>query len=165
MNNLNFTVSRIVLIGIGATATMDMWLMLLKRIGVPTLNFAMIGRWVGHWRQGQWSHERIASAAPVAGEMALGWLVHYATGVAFAGVLVALCGPPWIASPSLLPALAVGIGSVAAPLLVMQPALGAGIASSRTPTPLRNCLRSLANHTVFGTGLYLAALVIERISQ
>jgi hypothetical protein len=165
MNELPFTLSRVVLIGIGATATMDLWLLLLRRLGVPTLNFAMIGRWVGHWRHGRWAHERIAGAAPVTGETALGWLVHYATGVAFAAVLVALCGPAWIASPSLLPALAMGVGSVAAPLLVMQPALGAGIASSRTATPLRNCLRSLANHTVFGIGLYLAALFFQGISQ
>ena len=64
-----------------------------------------------------------------------------------------------------LPALAVGMGTVAAPLLVMQPAMGAGIASSRTPTPVKNCLRSLANHTVFGAGLYLAAAALQSISR
>ena len=47
--------------------------------------------------------------------------------------------------------------TVAAPWLVMQPAMGAGIASRRTPTPGRNRARSLANHLVFGLGLYLAA--------
>ena len=35
----------------------------------------------------------------------------------------------------------------------------------RTPTPLKNCLRSLANHTVVGLGLYLTALVIALISR
>ena len=47
----------------------------------------------------------------------------------------------------------------------MQPAMGSGFAASRTPTPLKNCLRSLANHTVFGLGLYLSALVIALISR
>ena len=41
----------------------------------------------------------------------------------------------------LLAQLAVGMGTVAAPLLVMQPAMGSGFAASRTPTPLKNCLR------------------------
>jgi hypothetical protein len=147
----------VILIGIGATAVMDAWLMLLKRLGVPTLNFAMIGRWAGHLARGRFAHAAIARSAPVPGELALGWLVHYAVGIAFAALLVAVQGPHWAASPTLLPALAVGMATVAAPLLVMQPAMGAGIASSKTPTPLKNCLRSVANHTVFGLGLYLAA--------
>jgi len=37
-------ITNITLIGIGATAVMDIWLMFLKRIGVQTLNFAFIGR-------------------------------------------------------------------------------------------------------------------------
>jgi hypothetical protein len=153
------------LLGIGATACMDAWLLLLKRLGVPTLNFAFIGRWVGHLLHGQITHAAIAKSAPVRGELAWGWLTHYAVGVAFAGVLLALQGAAWVRSPTLLPALAVGMGTVAAPLLVMQPAMGSGFAASRTPTPLKNCLRSLANHTVFGLGLYLSALVIAWISR
>lgn len=154
-----------VLLGIGATAVMDAWLLLLKRLGVPTLNFAFIGRWVGHLLRGQFAHSAIAKAAPVRGELAWGWLTHYAVGVAFAGVLLSLQGAAWVRSPTLWPALAVGMGTVAAPLLVMQPAMGSGFAASRTPTPLKNCLRSLANHTVFGLGLYLSALVIALISR
>ena len=153
------------LVGVGATAVMDVWLVLLQRLGVPTLNFAFIGRWVGHLLRGQVAHAAIAKAAPVRGELAWGWLTHYAVGVAFAGVLLSLQGAAWVHSPTLLPALAVGMGTVAAPLLVMQPAMGSGFAASRTPTPLKNCLRSLANHTVFGLGLYLSALVIALISR
>lgn len=153
------------LIGIGATAVMDAWLLLLKRLGVPTLNFAFIGRWVGHLFRGQFAHAAIAKAVPIRGELAWGWLTHYAVGMAFATVLVGIQGTDWVRSPTLLPALAVGVCTVAAPLLVMQPAMGSGFAASRTPTPLKNCLRSLANHTVFGFGLYLSALAIALISR
>ena len=153
------------LIGIGATAVMDAWLLLLKHLGVPTLNFAFIGRWVGHLFRGQFAHAAIAKAAPIRGELAWGWLTHYAVGMAFATVLVGIQGADWVRSPTLLPALAVGVCTVAAPLLVMQPAMGSGFAASRTPTPLKNCLRSLANHTVFGFGLYLSALAIALISR
>ena len=153
------------LIGIGATAVMDAWLVLLKSLGVPTLNFAFIGRWVGHLFRGRFAHAAIAKSAPIRGELAWGWITHYAVGVAFAGVLIAINGAAWVRHPTLLPALALGVCTVAAPLLVMQPAMGSGFAASRTPTPLKNCLRSLTNHTVFGLGLYLSALVIALISR
>jgi len=165
MNLWMENLARVAFIGIGATATMDAWLLLLKRVGVPTLNFAFVGRWIVHLARGKWSHDTIARAAPVEGELALGWLTHYIVGIAFAGLLVAIYGVAWTRNPSLLPALSVGMGSVVAPWFVMQPAMGAGIASSRTAVPARNCARSLANHTVFGAGLYIAAVSIEWISR
>ena len=165
MNPLLQQLASIAVVGVGATAVMDLWLALLRQLGVPTLNFAFIGRWAGHLLRGRWKHDAIAKSPSIPGEAALGWLVHYAVGIAFAGLMVAIAGTSWMQSPSLLPALAVGMGTVAAPLLVMQPAMGAGIASSRTPTPVKNCLRSLANHTVFGAGLYLAAAALQSISR
>jgi len=149
-----------VAVGIGATAVMDLWLLLLKARGIPTLNYALLGRWVGHMPHGRWSHDAIAKAWPVRGELALGWAVHYATGIAFALLLAGLVGPGWWQAPTLLPALGLGLGTVVLPFFVMQPAMGAGMASSRTPTPALNRLKSLANHTVFGLGLYVSALVI-----
>lgn len=164
MNPLLLDLARIALIGAGATALMDLWLLLLKRLHIPTLDFGLIGRWAGHVLQGRFAHAAIAKAAPVRGEKALGWLVHYAVGIAFAGVLAGLHGMAWTQDPRLLPALAVGIGSVAAPWFVMQPAMGAGIAASRTPTPWKNRARSLATHAVFGLGLYVAAASITRVA-
>jgi len=165
MNELIEQTARAALVGAGATAVMDLWSLLLARLNLPVPNYAMVGRWAGHWRQGIWAHQAIARAVPVRGERALGWAVHYLTGIAFAALLLALCGPAWAAAPSAGPALAFGMATVAAPLLVMQPAMGAGIASRRTATPALNCLRSLANHTVFGIGLYLAAAAIAWIPR
>ncbi|MBV7540474.1 DUF2938 domain-containing protein [Acidovorax sp. sic0104] len=149
--------ARVAWIGIGATAVLDVWLAALRRMGVTTQPLALIGRWVGHMARGRWCHDGIAKSAPVRGEGALGWLMHYATGVCFAALLVLVTGRNWAAQPTVLPALAAGIATVAAPLLVMQPAMGSGVAASRTATPWRNRLRSVANHAVFGAGLYLAA--------
>jgi hypothetical protein len=157
--------TRVALVGLGATAAMDLWLALLGRIGVPTLNFAMIGRWVGHWPRGVFRHGAIGKAAPVPGELAIGWLTHYATGVAFSSMLVALVGLEWIRSPTPFPALGVGLATIAFPWLLMQPAMGAGVASSKTPTPATNRIRSLVNHAVFGLGLYLSALLLAWISR
>jgi hypothetical protein len=58
----------------------------------------------------------------------------------------------------LLPALSIGIATVVAPHFILQLALGAGIASSKAPRPVIDSIKSLATHTVFGLGLYLAAL-------
>jgi len=165
MNLSPADIARIIVIGVGATATMDVWLLLLQRLGVPTLDFAMIGRWVAHWRSGVFAHEAIGTAPSVGGELALGWLFHYASGVTFAWLLVAIEGVEWARDPSLLPALGVGMATVAAPWLVMQPAMGAGFASSRTPSPFKNRARSLANHAVFGVGLYVAAVLLAWISR
>lgn len=165
MHTFNSSAAHVVFMGIGATAVMDAWLLLLQRLGVPTLNFAMIGRWAGHWGRGTWKHEAIAKAAPVQGELALGWFVHYATGIAFAGLLAGIFGMDWVHHPTLLPAMGVGISTVAAPWLLMQPAMGAGIASSRTPAPAKNRIRSLVNHSIFGLGLYLAAALPAWISR
>jgi hypothetical protein len=151
-------VLRAILIGVGATMVMDVWAFLLRQFGIPSLNFAFLGRWLGHLPQGHWKHESIARATRVRGELLMGWCAHYSLGITFATLLLATFGLKWARSPSLLPALFIGIVTVLAPLLILQPALGAGIASSKTPTPVFNCIKSLVTHTVYGFGLYLAAL-------
>lgn len=155
----------IVLIGVGATAVLDLWLAALKRLGVPTGSFALIGRWVAYMACGRFGHASIAKAEPVSRELAIGWVTHYAVGIAFAAVLVALQGSDWIHQPTFMPAILTGVATVAMPLFVMQPAMGSGFASSKTPTPLKNCARSVANHAVFGIGMYLAAIVIKGFIQ
>jgi hypothetical protein len=158
MTNAGEFVARAVLLGAGATLVMDAWALLLRQTGVRSLDFALLGRWVGHLPEGRWVHEDMARVAPVRGELVLGWCAHYAIGISFAALLLAAFGLTWARSPSLLPALAVGIVTVLGPLFVLQPALGLGVASSNTPAPLFNSLKSLLTHTVFGFGLYLAAL-------
>lgn len=158
MNQRVEFVLRAALIGAGATLVMDAWAFLLRRFGIPSLSFALLGRWIAHLPRGRWIHESIAKAQPVRGELVLGWCAHYAIGIAFSALLLAIFGLAWAHAPSLLPALAIGLVTVVSPLFILQPALGAGIASSRTPRPLFNSAKSLVTHTVFGFGLYLGAL-------
>jgi len=151
-------VLRAFLIGVGATIVMDLWALLLKQFGIASLNFAFLGRWIGHLPRGQWTHEGIAKAAPIRGELWMGWFAHYSIGVTFAVLLLVVYGLEWARKPTVLPALIIGIVTVVAPLFILQPALGAGIASSKTPRPVFNSIKSLITHTVFGLGLFLAAL-------
>lgn len=153
-------VLRVVLIGIGATALSDLWSWLADRaFGLPRPDWAKVGRWIGHFPRGRFVHDNIAVTAPVAGERVIGWVAHYAIGVFFAGLLLAIAGLGWARSPTLFPALIVGVATVAAPSFIMQPAMGVGFASSRTPNPSAARLRSLLTHTIFGVCLYLAAIV------
>jgi len=151
-------VLRAVLIGTGATLLMDLWALMLARFGVPSLNFSLLGRWIGHLSRGHWTHRSIATATPIRGESWIGWGAHYSIGIAFAALLLWVNGVGWARSPSLFPALLVGIVTVVAPLLILQPGMGAGIASSKTPRPVFNSVKSLVTHTIFGLGMYLAAL-------
>jgi hypothetical protein len=153
----------VIMIGVLATALLDGWVAILNRMGVATLPMGLIGRWVGHMGRGRIAHAAIRQAASVRYETTLGWIVHYATGVAFAAVLGAVVGPGWLDAPTPGPALLMGALSVGMPLFIMQPAMGAGFASSRTPTPAKNVVRSVANHLVLGLGFYLAAVVIRAI--
>jgi hypothetical protein len=151
---------RAALIGIGATAVMDLWNAIQKHfLGVPGPSYAMVGRWLGHFPRRRFVHDSIAKAAPVRGELAIGWAAHYAIGIIFAGLLLAVWGLAWARRPTLLPALIVGLATLAAPFLIMQPGMGAGIAASKTPNPSMARLRSLANHATFGIGLYVSALL------
>ncbi|MBA4612663.1 DUF2938 domain-containing protein [Stappia taiwanensis] len=148
-------------IGVGATAFMDLWALLQKRLfGIPALDYRLVGRWIGHFRQGRFSHDAIGKAAPVRREAFLGWTAHYAIGVLFAAVLLFVWEPGWASQPSLAPALIIGLASVLAPFLLMQPGLGAGIAASRTPKPWTARSRSLIAHLSFGIGLYLAGQLL-----
>lgn len=147
-----------IVLGLGATLLMDAWVWLRRRwLGVPGLNYAWIGRWVAYLPRGRFHHSPIAETPPVRGEQAIGIVVHLLTGIAFAGILVGVWGRDWIERPTLAPALVVGVGSVVAPFLLMQPGMGVGIAARNTPHPNRARLHSLLTHTVFGVGLYLTA--------
>ena len=164
MPNLMEFIATAVVLGVAGSAFIDGWSLVLRRqFHVATLDYAILGRWIGYFPRGKFFHTRIAAAPPVPGERPLGWLAHYAIGVTFAGVLLALWGLDWAHSPSILPALIVGIGSVVAPWFIMQPAFGAGIAGAKTANPLSGRLRNLGTHTVYGLGLYVSALAISVI--
>lgn len=47
-----------------------------------TLDYAMLGRWCGHWAKGVWFHPSIQNASAVRGEKLWGWVLHYLAGIA-----------------------------------------------------------------------------------
>ncbi|WP_269792258.1 DUF2938 domain-containing protein [Stenotrophomonas sp. Iso1] len=152
-------VLHVVFVGVVATGVMDIWSMVLRRLGVPTLGYALVGRWLAHALQGRWWHRPIQGSTAIAHERLFGWVAHYALGVVFAFMLCGVAGVHWLRQPTLAPALVFGVASVIVPWCVMQPAMGAGFAAAHTPQPWRARWQSVATHAVFGMGLFMGAWI------
>src|SRR5690348_5878718 len=154
-----------ILIGTAATAFVDLWSLARRRIlGVPLPDYGLVGRWIAWMPRGRFVHRPISGTKSVRGDRVIGWLAHYSIGIGFAATLIAMRGGEWIANPTLLRALAFGVATVAAPFLLMQPGMGAGIAASRTPRPAAARIQSLITHFAFGAGLYASARILGAAS-
>lgn len=151
------------MIGLGATILMDLWAWLLSRLpGQPPVNWAPVGRWFWHLREGRIFHDDIAASAPFAAERAFGWFCHYAVGILYGVIFVMLAGRGWLDHPRFIPAWIFGIVTVGAGWFLLQPGLGLGWAASRLPHPNRVRALNLAAHSVFAIGLYLTAWLIVK---
>lgn len=154
-------VLRILLVGVGATLIMDAGALIRARVfGIASLDYGLVGRWLGHMLQGQFQHAAIGAAPRVRHERLTGWVFHYLTGIVFAMLLVGFKGVEWLSHPTLIPALATGLISVVAPFFILQPAFGLGIAASRTAAPRVARRRSLITHLTFGLGLFVAGWLV-----
>lgn len=151
---------RSAVLGIGATAILDLWALFLKAFfGIPPANWGLVGRWVGHLPQGRFIHDDIGKAAPVENEKAIGWLFHYAVGISFAAALLAIWGLGWARLPTVLPALIVGWVTVGCGWFILQPGMGAGVAASRRANATQIRGLNILGHTVFGLALFGLAML------
>jgi hypothetical protein len=153
---------RSVLIGIGGTAAMDVWAILLNRVfGIPLPNWGLVGRWFCHLTAGKVFHDDIAAAAPWRNELAAGWGAHYAVGIVYAGILLLAAGPGWSAAPTFLPAWILGMVTIGAGWFLLQPGMGAGWAAAKRPNAMQIRGLNIVAHTVFAAGLYGTALMLR----
>lgn len=149
-----------ILIGIGGTVAMDLWALLLARVaGQPRPNWGNVGRWVAHLFRGRVFHDDIGQAAPVAGERALGWVFHYAVGIAYGVIFALIAGRAWFGDPTFVPVWIFSLLTITAGWFLLQPGMGLGWAASRTATPWKARGMGLVAHTVFGLGMWGVALV------
>ncbi|WP_143137933.1 DUF2938 family protein, partial [Burkholderia ubonensis] len=65
MNDTADALLRLLLIGAGGTLVMDLWALFRRRaFGTPSLDYALVGRWLGHMASGRFRHASIVAAAP-----------------------------------------------------------------------------------------------------
>lgn len=156
---------QVMLVGIAATLLADIWQRGLSiTTGLPSANWAMIGRWVAGFRRGVFVHDAIWTSPEVAGELTVGWVFHYAVGVIYAAAFLAIVA--WLgasAPPLLVAGLVFGLATVAVPWFVMQPALGLGIMAADASNRLALRIVTVSTHLVFGLGLYLGWLAWDAI--
>jgi hypothetical protein len=150
-----------VLIGIIATLGMDIWAAIVKHVlRLPTADWALVGRWFGHIPRGVFVHHPIGDSAAIPNELAIGWVAHYVTGIVYGLAYLSIVQVLFSGGPTLTSALVFGLLTLAAPWLIMQPGMGAGIFASKTPRPNVMRLINLSMHLVFGASLYAAWLLI-----
>ncbi len=154
----------IVIAGVVATAVLDLWQQIVQlAFGAPITNWAMIGRWVGHFPQGRFVQRDIGKAAPVEGERALGWGVHYVVGVGYAFVYFLGMRFVFAAPPSLPSALVFGAVSVCVTWFVMEPMLGAGVLGANIPGRRVALAHDFTSHLSMGLGLYVGHVVANAL--
>lgn len=162
MNTLVIEMFGAAVIGLGATAVMDFWSLLSRQyLNMALPNYCFVGRWFCHMKDGRWRHSNITKAVARRGECAVGWLAHYVIGAVYGIALAALTLGEWLHRPSLWVALVFGVGTLAFPFLVMQPAFGFGFFSARVADPKQARVKSFSAHIAFGGGLYLSALLLN----
>jgi hypothetical protein len=150
-----------VFIGIIATLGMDIWAAIVKHLlHLPTADWALVGRWFGHMPRGVLVHCPITDSAAIPNELAIGWVTHYLTGIVYGLAYLSIVQVLFSSGPTLASALVFGLVTLAAPWLIMQPSMGAGMFASRTPRPIMMRLINLSMHVVFGMSLYIAWLLI-----
>lgn len=155
-----------IILGTIATLIMDLFATLLRRaFGVGSLDYALVGRWIGHIPKGRVIHRPIMLSTPILAEAAIGWAAHYLIGMAFAAAYLALSRHVDTAGSGPLGPILFGAASVVAPLVSLQPALGAGLAARRMPDPWTSRMRSLCAHLAFGVGLWIGTLVLAQIDR
>lgn len=160
MNSFTHTFISALLIGVGATLTFDLWGLFLKHaFHMMPSNICLVGRWLCYMADGTFRHTNLPSAPQKPAECAMGWVAHYTIGILFALTFVALVGRSWLQQPTPMPGILFGMATVCAPLFIMQPLWGLGVAAAKAANPSQARLRSLMNHAAFGLGLYLFGLL------
>ena len=146
---------RILVMGITATVAIDLWATFANRmLGWPRTNWGLVGRWIGHMRDGQFTHVSIGASPTIVHESIIGWLFHYGVGCIYAALYLMYVSTTQKGQPTLVSAVLFGLVTILSPWLLMQPALGLGICASKAPRANLVRLQNLIIHTIFGSALY-----------
>lgn len=147
--------------GVLATITMDAAMVAATRLGGKAVDSErlgpdVIGRWAADLMAGIWRHDDISREPAKRGELALGMLTHYATGIMLTQAFL-MAPRPRNGRPSFPAGTAYGIATSLLPLLVMFPSMGYGWFGLRSGEAARLNRTMLVGHVAFGIGIGLWA--------
>ena len=91
----------------------------------------------------------------------MGWVFHYLIGILFALIPLLLQGINWFFEPLFITAILVGLLTLFAPFIILQPAFGFGLAASRLPRPWLARVLSMCTHLTYGLGLYVMVILVK----
>src|SRR3954468_884713 len=138
------SVGRVLLLGVVATAAMDILLALARLAHVVTpLPPTLLGRWFASISRGHMRHASIEQAAPVSHEIVIALLAHYAVGVVFASLYLFATSRLEVSPRSAGAAITFGLVTCVFPWLLMFPAMGFGLFGLRGPPGTQLFLSSL----------------------
>jgi len=149
-----------IIVGVVSTLILDLYALVLdKALGLPQTNWGAVGHWLQGMKQGRFVFEPTASGVYTPGEHGLGWLFHYVVGCAYAAMLPVFWGVAFIAAPTWLPIILIGVVlTTIAGLTLMVPGMGGGFLGLKTPDPVKLYGLVLLAHAVFAIGQYAAAI-------
>ncbi|WP_164661090.1 DUF2938 family protein [Tropicibacter sp. Alg240-R139] len=150
-------------LGLGATLLTDCVGFLRQGVAATHGFYCLVGRWVGSVHCQGVFHDDIRTTPPVRAEAALGWAAHIGLGLVFGMAFAVLFGAAALRSPQAWQGLSFGVLTVLVPWLIFQPFFGWGVAVARAPEPWKLRLRGLITHAVFGLGLWLSAVLLNRL--
>jgi hypothetical protein len=145
--------------GVLATITMDGIMVAASSLGGSAFiskrtDVDVIGRWAAGLLRGRWRNDDITIEPARRGEVGLGLLTHYSTGIILTQAFLLLPRRQG-GRPSVPGGTAFGIATAALPLLVMFPSMGYGWFGLRSGEAARINRIMLLGHTAFGVGIGL----------
>jgi hypothetical protein len=152
---------KIILMGVVACATMDLWNVVLDIFAGIGLDWSLLGRWIGHALQGHFMLYGVATSTVVAHESAIGWIAHYSTGVVYALIYLFVVYKVLRSKPTLLNAVLTSLCFMVMPFCLYQPAVGMGYFATLAPDPSFVRIITVSMHISFGVGLYLGVIAMR----
>ena len=148
--------------GIIATAAIDLWATFSSKVlRIPRTNWAMVGRWIGHFPNGTFVHHPISASPAIGNELLLGWVFHYLVGIAYAAIYFVLVFLVLGNTPGPLSAWGFGLVTIVSPWFIMQPCLGLGILAANAPQPNLVRFQNIVIHSIFGIALYFGWVAFD----
>lgn len=152
---------KIILVGVVATLVMDLWNLVLYFTFGISLDWSLMGRWIGNMFQGNFFLYGLEKAPAIKNEALIGWLVHYTVGTVYGICFLLFCYKVIHKKPRFIYALIVALVFMVMPFLVYQPAIGMGYFASHASDPDFVRMITVSMHLSFGVGLYLAYRILK----